>query len=149
MEEVLVELVTLRERIQQNQVAVKAERERLKGLTEQVQQYMESNNIRTITNVAGNHTVSLVVSQRLPSLTLDFVQRCLLCYLQQAGQGANANDAASWVFEQRKQQRQVVSRVQVRQMGSSRQPLPTILEESKEEDEEEEEEDTRRMEFQL
>lgn len=114
MEDTLVQMVLIRQRILDTQAAIKQHRDVLKSLTEQVQQYMTESNVKTITNVAGEYTVSLATSQRMPPLSMEFVQDCLLRYLTQAGDRANAVDASNFVFEQRKEQKQLVTRVQVR-----------------------------------
>lgn len=119
MEDVLVEMVNLRQFIVDNQAAISDQRQRLKCLTQQVQDYMTENNVKTIANVSGSYTVSLAVSRRQPPLNLGFIRECLDLYIQSAGAHANALDATAFVTEQRKSNTVTVTRVQVRRNNNN------------------------------
>jgi hypothetical protein len=114
MDTTLVDMVRLRQHIMDNQKMVKDLRAQLKSMIEQVQQYMSDTNVQTITDVDGEYTVTLATSQRMPSMSMDFVHACLSRYWTEAGPGANAADAASYVFAQRKEHKETVKRLQVR-----------------------------------
>ena len=142
MDDTLVQMVRLRDMINDNQKRIKDDRANLKSITASVLEYMNAKQIKTITNVDGNFTVSLATSQRLPPLNLEFVQACLLRYLETSSNSANAADAANYVFEQRKNNKQTVMRVQVRKQTNNKvsaQLLPTQLVEDENEDEDEDE----------
>lgn len=120
MEDSLVQMVRLRDMINENQRRIKEERETLRTLTSAVLEFMNAQEIKTVTNVDGAYTVSLVKSDRLPPMNLEWVQACLMRYLQSASSFANAADAANYVFEERKNNKQTVMRIQVRKQGPTR-----------------------------
>ena len=114
MQEVFENMVSLREEIQENQKLIKEKRALLTDLTDTVMEYMTDHDLDRIVNVAGRYTVSRAISQRMPPLSMEFVQACLTEYMLSAGNNANATEAAAFVFEQRKAQKQAVARIQVR-----------------------------------
>ena len=127
MEDVLIKMVRLREMIAENQKQIKQSRADLREITDCVHNYMEEEEIQTITGVDGAYVVSLATSFRMPALTLGFIQECLAEYMRLNGPDANSVDAANFIVEQRKAQRKKVNRVQVRKQSKSQSQRPPAL----------------------
>lgn len=112
----LIYLVRLREEILADGRVLQERRKELRELTDVVKEYMEQQDVRVFRGVDNEYTVTLVHAQRLPPLDLDFVTQALQEYTAQIPNNMtwNSEDAAAFVFMQRKTKTNVISRLLIK-----------------------------------